>query len=320
MGLRILRLAVQPVVFGQSVKKGPLLGLHGLESQALFLRLASEHAELTLLRLGPLHTGLEKLEGFVRVRDMIIGVGCGVNIESSSESSIALQPQTLFVALERWPFRSRVRGGRQTPDFLLPVLALARDECLGRAGLVLFACRGGVTSVRVDVLAVLLSLQAGLCAVRAADAAVFAIAWSVARLGAFMGAAFERLRTRQTTTGLFEPTGLVFKRLFAAYALLLHQKRAWWAGLVVGMAIMMDTGVATGRVWPGALITTLGRLRSARLWRREFGTTAVATDLFEYSLGACCACTGVADLRTCVLAALEVAAANAEAYLSRIAG
>ena len=177
-----------------------------------------------------------------------------------------------------------------------------------------------MASVRVDVFAVLLGLQAGLRAVGAADATVFAVAWTMTRLGAFMGAAFERLSTRQPAAGLCEPTGLVFQGLLAAYTLLLHQKRAWWAGLVVGVAIMLDTGVATGGIWSGALKATLGWLGSARLGRRELSTTAVAANLFKNSLGACCACTGVADLGTCVLSALEVAATNAEAYLIQTTG
>ena len=139
MGLRILRLAIQPVVFGQGVQKGSLLGFHRFESQALLLRLASEHAELTLLRLGPLDTASEELESLVRVGDMVVAVGFGINVESSSESGIALQPQTFVVALERWSLWTRIRCGCQTPHFLLSMLAFACDERLGRAGLVLFA-------------------------------------------------------------------------------------------------------------------------------------------------------------------------------------
>jgi hypothetical protein len=136
------------------VQKGALMGLHGLKTEALLLWCRGENTELALLFLGPFDILAEPLESEIGIRNMVIRVGAGVDVQCLSELSVPLQTETFVVAFEsRLSVGRGVEPRRLTPNLLFPVLAGASDECLGLARLVLLAGIGRVALVSACVFA-----------------------------------------------------------------------------------------------------------------------------------------------------------------------
>lgn len=121
---------------------------------------------------------------------MIVGVGVRVDVQGLGEAAVALEDETLVVALERSVTgRPRVGARGEALGLLLAPLAGAGDEGLGEAGLVLLAEGWGVALLDADVVAGFPDLAAGLAAVRARDADVLALAGPVAQFFAFVSSA-----------------------------------------------------------------------------------------------------------------------------------
>lgn len=162
----VLALRVKAKVFGEGVEERTLVRWHRLEPDALFLGGSSEHAKLALLRLSPADILSEEFERSVGVRDVLIGVRAGVDVQSFGELPVSLEPST-FVVAGKGRFSGRRRGELRSlaSDLLLAVLARAGNECLGLARFVLFTGVGRVALVDARVLAGFSYLATGLRAV-----------------------------------------------------------------------------------------------------------------------------------------------------------
>jgi hypothetical protein len=159
----VLAFRVESKVLGKGVQKGALMGLHGLEAEAFLLWCRGEDAELALLFLGPFDILAEPLESEIGVRDMIVGVRAGVDVECLGELAVPLETETFVVAFERrLSVRRRVEPRRLAANLLFPVLARASNECLGLARLVLLAGVGCVALISACVLARFPDLATGL--------------------------------------------------------------------------------------------------------------------------------------------------------------
>lgn len=122
------------------MEKRPLGGRHWLEPETFLFGRASKDSELALLHLCPRRHLSEELKGGVRVRDMVVLVSLGVNVERLGQLLLTLKPKALIVTLQRFVARLPwVVFRRQASNFLFPVLARTSDESLGFAWLVFLA-------------------------------------------------------------------------------------------------------------------------------------------------------------------------------------
>lgn len=75
---------VKAKVFGESMEESTLVSRHGLEAEALFNVIDGEDTELSFLLRTPFRVFGEKVEGFLRIRDVLIKTSCGVDVECQS--------------------------------------------------------------------------------------------------------------------------------------------------------------------------------------------------------------------------------------------
>jgi len=100
-----------------------------------------------------------------------------------------------------------------------------------------------------------------------------------------VNATFQLLRARKATADFGEPAGLVLEGFLAADANFLDEEWAFGTRFCVGVACVLDLGVATGSL-ASAFIGTGWRLCSAWLWRVESCSAAGTADFVKYSLEA----------------------------------
>lgn len=128
MRFRVHAFAVEAEVFGDGVEESSLMGWHWFESEPFFGLVCGEDSDLPLLRLGPFDVLPEHFQSVVRVWDMIVLVGLGVNIKCQSQFTVPQEPGALFVTFETLLGVSFARLGSIALHFLLQMLAFACDE------------------------------------------------------------------------------------------------------------------------------------------------------------------------------------------------
>lgn len=118
-----------------------------------------------------------------------------------------------------------------------------------------------------------------------------------------MKTALELVTAALPAVRLLKMTWLTLKAFLATCTRLGNQKGALWTGHVDAMTAVLDGRMAAFRT-SLTVETTLGRLRSARLWRLQHRSSAVAADLVEDGFEAARAGAAMAHLLAIVAAAL----------------
>jgi hypothetical protein len=81
------------------VYEGTLRCLHRFESQSLLIVIGSKNAELSLVGLREFLVFREEGEGGGGVRDVVVEVGCGVDVQCRRQLGVALKLEAFVVAV-----------------------------------------------------------------------------------------------------------------------------------------------------------------------------------------------------------------------------
>lgn len=169
-----------------------MVGFHGLEVQSLLVFVGGEDSEGGLVRESPVWVCPVLIENLLLIWDVVVLVGCGVDVKGHGKPVVALQSCTFVVTFESFLAVAFGCFGGVALDFCFEVLAIAGDEEFERARLRLLAGIRGMTGLFAWVAASFLRLAARLLT---SSHGVFTLSWSMALLLAVMGAAFQFLST-----------------------------------------------------------------------------------------------------------------------------
>jgi len=171
--------------------------------------------------------------------DMVVG-----DVKRSCQITVSFQPSTLIIALERGLSPRWFRDVRPSvaANFLLPALAIASDDVLKRARLVLLAGRRGMTGLLTRMPTRLLGLPTLLLAVLMC---IFARSRFMACLSAAVRATLQWLATDQPAKNICSPTWLIFKCFLLAKTFFLCQERTFWTIFFLGVAAMLNLRMTT---------------------------------------------------------------------------
>lgn len=141
---------------------------------------------------------------------------------------------------------------------------------------------------------------------------IFALASAMAELLAEMNSAFQLLSARKATTHFSKPTRLVLEIFLPAYTGLFHEERAFGAGFVVIVALMLDLWMPT-RSLASAVKAAWWRTGSARLRWVESGATTGTAYFVEHCFKAAATRSLMAEFGTKMSATFERSSADLEA-------
>lgn len=225
-----------------------------------------------------------------------------IDIQSDRQSPVALESGALLVAGQRLERIAFACGRSAALDFLLLSLAFTRDEYLVTARLALLAGEWSVARRLIRVTAYLLLFATWLRTCLAAG--IFTLTFAMTLLTAEVYTALEFLATHRTTADVAEPALLIFESFLAAHAHLRGQKRAFWAGVIVLVAVVSNLRMSTG-FWSFTWIATWRRLGATWKWRLQDSPATVASNLFEDGFSAGAAGAFMTELFAYVVAALQ---------------
>lgn len=184
-----------------------------------------------------------------------------VNVESKCKLSVSLKPCAFLIARQCFAIVAFASLGSSALHLLLLSLASTSDEDLTGTRLFFLAGIWSMAGSLIGMAANLLLLAARL---RALDTmSILALSRTMARLAAEMGAAAEFLPANITTADISQPAGLVLQVLLATHTPLLTQEWAFWARVIVLMAIVGDLRMAAS-LWSLARVSARRRLCAAR--------------------------------------------------------